>query len=128
MQEAGRAYLIGHQKNFGFWFVQVPDAWRGLVDAPEAIAGDSRVIYSGRGAQALQAIHCGNSIHTAKYNVITFFPIFLFTMFSRVAYLYFLSQCALAYWSTISPFSPYVPAFAASGFGHVTLWDAASLT
>lgn len=34
----------------------------------------------------------GNSIKTAKYNVITFLPIFVVEMFSRVAYLYFLAQ------------------------------------
>lgn len=33
-----------------------------------------------------------NSIKTAKYNVVTFLPIFLFEMFSRAAYLYFLLQ------------------------------------
>ena len=36
--------------------------------------------------------HVPNSIRTAKYNAITFFPIFLVEMFSRVAYLYFLAQ------------------------------------
>lgn len=86
--------------------LQVPDEWRGLVDAPETIAGNSRVIYGGQGCMDIQKSYCSNSIHTAKYNIVTFLPIFLFTMFSRVAYLYFLSQCALAYWSTISPFSP----------------------
>ena len=34
----------------------------------------------------------GNSVRTSKYNIITFLPIFLFTMFSRVAYLYFAAQ------------------------------------
>jgi hypothetical protein len=34
----------------------------------------------------------GNSIRTAKYNVLTFLPIFLLSMFSRVAYFYFLVQ------------------------------------
>lgn len=38
----------------------------------------------------------GNNIRTAKYNVITFLPIFLFEMFSRVAYLYFLAQVGAA--------------------------------
>ena len=33
-----------------------------------------------------------NGIKTAKYNVATFLPIFLFEMFSRAAYLYFLLQ------------------------------------
>ena len=36
--------------------------------------------------------HVPNSIRTAKYNAITFFPIFLIEMFGRVAYLYFLAQ------------------------------------
>lgn len=34
----------------------------------------------------------GNSVRTSKYNIITFLPIFLLTMFSRVAYLYFAAQ------------------------------------
>ena len=34
----------------------------------------------------------GNSIRTSKYNIITFLPFFLYFMFSRVAYLYFLTQ------------------------------------
>ena len=33
-----------------------------------------------------------NGIKTAKYNPVTFAPIFLFEMFSRAAYLYFLIQ------------------------------------
>jgi hypothetical protein len=33
-----------------------------------------------------------NSVRTAKYNVLTFAPIFLWEMFSRAAYLYFLVQ------------------------------------
>lgn len=41
---------------------------------------------------------------TAKYNIITFLPIFLFEMFSRVAYLYFLLQASLAWWRTVSPY------------------------
>ena len=36
--------------------------------------------------------HVPNSIKTAKYNLITFVPIFLWEMFSRMAYLYFLAQ------------------------------------
>lgn len=36
-----------------------------------------------------------NGIKTAKYNPITFLPIFLFEMFSRAAYLYFLIQVRL---------------------------------
>ena len=37
----------------------------------------------------------GNSVRTSKYNIVTFLPIFLFTMFSRVAYLYFAAQVLL---------------------------------
>lgn len=84
--------------------IQDLEQWRGLED--EDPVGDARIIYAGQGASTVQQVYSGNDIHTAKYNLVTFLPIFLFTMFSRVAYLYFLSQCALAYWSTISPFSP----------------------
>ena len=38
----------------------------------------------------------GNNVKTAKYNVATFLPIFLFEMFSRIAYLYFLLQARRA--------------------------------
>ena len=41
----------------------------------------------------MQYVH--NGITTAKYNVATFLPIFLFEMFSRAAYLYFLLQVFL---------------------------------
>jgi hypothetical protein len=51
---------------------------------------ESRPVRLGQGAH--NAGFCTNSIYTAKYNLITFLPIFLFTMFSRVAYLYFLAQ------------------------------------
>ena len=33
-----------------------------------------------------------NEIHTAKFGIVNFLPIFLFIMFRRVAYLYFLAQ------------------------------------
>jgi len=36
--------------------------------------------------------YVNNGVKTAKYNVVTFLPIFLFEMFSRAAYLYFLLQ------------------------------------
>lgn len=48
-----------------------------------------------------------NRVVTSKYNFITFLPIFLLEMFSRVAYLYFLLQAGLSWWSVISPFSGY---------------------
>lgn len=46
-----------------------------------------------------------NKVVTSKYNVVTFLPIFLFEMFSRVAYLYFLIQAGLSWWSVVSPYS-----------------------
>jgi Phospholipid-translocating ATPase N-terminal len=35
---------------------------------------------------------CSNKVRTAKYNVVTFLPIFLAEQFSQVAYFYFLVQ------------------------------------
>lgn len=49
-----------------------------------------RVVYLA-GGNELESLP-GNAIKTAKYNIITFVPIFLWEMFSRVAYLYFLAQ------------------------------------
>jgi phospholipid-transporting ATPase len=46
-----------------------------------------------------------NRVTTSKYNVATFLPIFLFEMFTRVAYLYFLIQAGLSWWSVVSPYS-----------------------
>lgn len=44
-------------------------------------------------AEPIKAVN--NSISTSKYNPITFLPYFLWEMFSRVAYLYFLAQVML---------------------------------
>jgi len=44
-------------------------------------------------------------VTTSKYNLVTFLPIFLFEMFTRVAYLYFLIQAGLSWWSVVSPYS-----------------------
>lgn len=46
-----------------------------------------------------------NRVVTSKYNFVTFLPIFLFEMFTRVAYLYFLIQAGLCWWSVVSPYS-----------------------
>lgn len=46
-----------------------------------------------------------NKVVTSKYNLVTFLPIFLFEMFTRVAYLYFLIQAGLSWWSVVSPYS-----------------------
>ena len=48
----------------------------------------------------------GNDISTSKYTLITFLPIFLYEVFSRAAYLYFLIQACLTWWQDVSPFSP----------------------
>lgn len=45
---------------------------------------------------------CSNRVVTAKYNVVTFLPIFLFEMFSRLAYLYFLLQVYSSALSSLS--------------------------
>ncbi|KFM22669.1 putative phospholipid-transporting ATPase IA [Auxenochlorella protothecoides] len=84
------------------------------TDTPKVTKGDSR---NGAAAQQLRVIHFdpqggttvdgktpSNRVVTSKYNPITFLPIFLFEMFSRVAYLYFLLQACLSWWSVVSPF------------------------
>jgi Phospholipid-translocating ATPase N-terminal len=56
-------------------------------------AGQTRVIHFNPGGESYaDAVHETNRVVTAKYNIVTFLPIFLFEMFSRVAYLYFLIQ------------------------------------
>ncbi|KAK9806980.1 hypothetical protein WJX72_009386 [[Myrmecia] bisecta] len=107
-------------------------AWLDWLSRSKARSGSSRLnkqdskgaVSTGVGTSpSSRAVHMGpdegginpnagfgkNHIKTAKYNVVTFLPIFLFTMFSRVAYLYFLAQAALAWWSVVSPFSPFGP-------------------
>ncbi len=46
------------------------------------------------GPGAVNEGYVGNSIRTAKYNIITFVPYFLWTMIKRVAYLYFFFQAS----------------------------------
>lgn len=48
--------------------------------------------------------HINNHVITAKYNALTFLPKFLFEVFSRLAYLYFLVQMILSWFPAISPF------------------------
>ena len=62
----------------------------------------SRVVLLGPGARLPPAV--GNAVRTAKYNPVTFLPRFLFEMFSRAAYLYFLLQAILSWISVVSPF------------------------
>ena len=60
-----------------------------------------------------------NGIKTSKYNPVTFFPIFLFEMFSRAAYLYFLIQVPP------SPLSPSRPLSRTGPHAHgasITRW------
>ena len=67
--------------------------------ASDAGAGDgkTRAIYLQPDRQAAAATEfASNKVVTSKYNVVTFLPIFLFEMFSRVAYLYFLLQVQAA--------------------------------
>lgn len=55
--------------------------------------GGTRVIYMDPAAQAAAGRSFeSNRVVTSKYNYFTFLPRFLFEMFSRVAYLYFLLQ------------------------------------
>ncbi|DBA65766.1 hypothetical protein WJX79_001197 [Trebouxia sp. C0005] len=68
-------------------------------------ASDSRTVDLAGGQPADKTLgFATNNIKTAKYNLLTFFPIFLFEMFSRAAYLYFLAQACLAWWNVVSPF------------------------
>ena len=55
----------------------------------------TRTIHFGPDATNGESGFVDNTIKTAKYNVATFLPIFLFEMFSRAAYLYFLLQVGL---------------------------------
>ena len=48
--------------------------------------------------------YCSNRVSTAKYNYFTFLPKFLYIMFSRAAYFYFLVQMCLSWWNEVSPF------------------------
>ena len=47
-------------------------------------------------------------ISTARYNVITFLPLNLFTQFRRLANIYFLIVVAVQFIPDVSPFSVYI--------------------
>lgn len=55
-----------------------------------AVPAESRTVMLEGGRPTPGFAH--NGIKTSKYNPVTFLPIFLFEMFSRAAYLYFLIQ------------------------------------
>lgn len=58
-----------------------------------AASGVARAIRVGPGEVQDEALQrASNRVVTAKYNAVTFLPRFLFEMFSRMAYLYFLLQ------------------------------------
>ena len=89
----------------------------------------------GKAAAHHHGSYVGNKVVTAKYNLLTFLPRFMFEMFSRVAYMcaplrcatllccfchlglshhayraccsYFLVQMALTWWPAVSPFDPW---------------------
>jgi len=74
--------------------------------APDGGKDGARVIhYCARTGTETNTITETNRVVTSKYNIVTFLPIFLFEMFSRVAYLYFLFQAGLSWWSVVSPYS-----------------------
>jgi len=56
--------------------------------------------------------YSSNRVRTAKYNLITFLPLFLFEMFSRAAYFYFLCQAGLSWWDVVSPLGGFGSTFA----------------
>jgi hypothetical protein len=53
---------------------------------------DVRIIFFDPQAEDMNTVDVTNRVVTHKYNIVTFLPIFLFEMFSRTAYLYFLIQ------------------------------------
>ena len=75
---------------------QPKDPWLGLDEGAGDEDGgqDTRRIRLGPGA--VNEGYVGNSIRTAKYNIITFVPLFLWTMIKRVAYVYFFFQASVA--------------------------------
>jgi hypothetical protein len=53
---------------------------------------ESRYISRNIAEEPIDPSFSENAVSTSKYNIVTFLPLFLFEMFSRVAYLYFLIQ------------------------------------
>jgi hypothetical protein len=64
--------------------------------APQSgVADHVTVFYAPRGTPPANTVLTSNRVITSKYNILTFLPLFLYQMFSRVAYLYFLLQARL---------------------------------
>ena len=79
-------YVQGHRKGSDR---DEPEKDKGKKGKKKSTAGPRIVHLSG--GNEVEGLPV-NSVKTAKYNVVTFLPIFLWEMFSRVAYLYFLLQ------------------------------------
>ncbi|CAD7701700.1 unnamed protein product [Ostreobium quekettii] len=86
----------------------LPGADKGdlLPGESQKATAEWRTVYIDPSGETLPGSFKNNSIRTSKYNVITFLPIFLFEMFRRAAYLYFLLQAGLSWVDEISPWSP----------------------
>lgn len=70
-----------------------PSAATTAASTPPQVDERTRVVYIDQAQQRETGrAFESNRVVTSKYNIITFLPIFLFEMFSRVAYLYFLLQ------------------------------------
>jgi phospholipid-transporting ATPase len=82
-----------------------PKIMQGTTPTPDGAAEGVRLINLRPRQPNACEIQETNRVVTSKYNIVTFLPVFLFEMFSRVAYLYFLIQAGLSWWSVVSPYS-----------------------
>lgn len=94
---------------------RISDVWQkvlGLagVGAPKDLAGE-RTIYINDHTMNAQFKFCNNYVSTAKYNLITFLPKFLFEQFSRYANLFFLFTAAIMQIPGVSPTNRYTTLF-----------------
>lgn len=67
-------------------------------------AGKRNVRYNDPTAEPHKG-YSDNVVRTAKFNIITFVPIFLFEVFRKASYFYFLVMAILAWIPEISPYS-----------------------
>jgi phospholipid-translocating P-type ATPase (flippase) len=79
------------------------------MSAPVVVSNDSTVETQSNLDQAILKFDSGvfveNAVHKAKYNFVTFLPLFLYNQFSRLANLYTLGVVCLCFFS-FSPLSP----------------------